>query len=74
MKILILLIVVPEFLENNMYSRFVEEHITELAAPENSAHREPFFTDSAEGPVDDNSNEGNASSLASVKPDASDPP
>jgi len=34
----------PEFLENNMYTRFVEEHITELAAPENSAHKELFFT------------------------------
>jgi pyruvate carboxylase len=38
----------PEFLENNMYTRFVEDHIIELAAPENAAHRELFFTESAD--------------------------
>jgi pyruvate carboxylase len=38
----------PEFLENNMYTRFVEDHITELAAPENTAHRKLFYTEYAD--------------------------
>lgn len=61
----------PEFLENNMYTRFVEDHIAELAAPEDSAHRELFFTASATSAAQDKSD--GSSSLAGVKIDAGDP-
>jgi acetyl/propionyl-CoA carboxylase alpha subunit/acetyl-CoA carboxylase carboxyltransferase component len=38
----------PDFAANRLYTRFVEEHIAELVADANSAHRRLFFAESAD--------------------------
>jgi len=37
----------PEFVANRVYTRFVEDHIAELVAPENGAHQRLFFDQAA---------------------------
>jgi acetyl/propionyl-CoA carboxylase alpha subunit len=62
----------PEFAANNLYTRFVEDHIAALVAPESSTHRRLFFGDhesAAPRPVATNA----APRLAGVKIDAVDP-
>ncbi len=62
----------PEFAANNLYTRFVEDHIAALVAPESSTHRRLFFGDhesAAPRPVAANA----TPRLAGVKLDAVDP-
>jgi acetyl/propionyl-CoA carboxylase alpha subunit/acetyl-CoA carboxylase carboxyltransferase component len=56
----------PDFIANNVYTRFVDDHIAELAAAEGTQHQRLFFEQAkpeAEG----------AGDLAGVKVDATDP-
>jgi acetyl/propionyl-CoA carboxylase alpha subunit/acetyl-CoA carboxylase carboxyltransferase component len=62
----------PEFGANNLYTRFVEDHIAALVAPESSTHRRLFFGDlesASPRPVATNA----TPLLAGVKIDAADP-
>jgi acetyl/propionyl-CoA carboxylase alpha subunit/acetyl-CoA carboxylase carboxyltransferase component len=62
----------PEFAANNLYTRFVEDHIAALVAPESSTHRRLFFGDLESAnprPVATNA----TPRLAGVKIDAVDP-
>ncbi len=40
----------PEFMAGRVYTRFVEDHIAELAAPENGTHQRLFFARAAARP------------------------
>src|SRR5713101_391330 len=62
----------PDFVRNHIYTRFVEDHIAALVAPESSTHRRLFFGDlesAAPRPVAANA----TPRLAGVKLDAVDP-
>jgi acetyl-CoA carboxylase carboxyltransferase component/biotin carboxyl carrier protein len=62
----------PEFAANHLYTRFVEDHIAALVAPESSTHRRLFFGElesAAPRPVATNA----TPRLAGVKIDTADP-
>ncbi|MEE8338011.1 MAG: carboxyl transferase domain-containing protein, partial [Dehalococcoidia bacterium] len=58
----------PDFVAGNVYTRFVDDHIAELAAPEGAAHQQLFFEQSGAAAATDG-----AGGLAGVKVDESDP-
>jgi acetyl/propionyl-CoA carboxylase alpha subunit/acetyl-CoA carboxylase carboxyltransferase component len=61
------LLVHPEFVANRAHTRFVDDHITDLTAPEDSPHRRLFF-DASERRSD-----SAGPSLAGVRVDPNDP-
>jgi acetyl/propionyl-CoA carboxylase alpha subunit/acetyl-CoA carboxylase carboxyltransferase component len=59
----------PDFVGNRVYTRFVEDHITELLAPSNSSHQRLFF-EKASNP---STSKAAGSRLAGAKIDSRDP-